>query len=129
MTGLGDLPGGGFFSFAIGVSADGSVVVGRSDSSNGTEAFIWDEDSQTMQSIADLLIADAIDLPGMGWNNLYQASAISADGLTVVGIGTHNGNPEAWMATRAAPVPLPAAVWLFGSALLGLIGCARKKIV
>ena len=25
------------------------------------------------------------------------------------------------------PVPVPAAVWLFGSGLLGLIGVARKK--
>jgi hypothetical protein len=27
----------------------------------------------------------------------------------------------------AAVVPLPAAVWLFGSALLGLVGVARRK--
>ena len=27
----------------------------------------------------------------------------------------------------ASPVPIPAAVWLFGSGLLGLIGIARKK--
>ena len=27
----------------------------------------------------------------------------------------------------AAPVPVPAAVWLFGSGLLGLIGVARRK--
>lgn len=27
----------------------------------------------------------------------------------------------------AAPVPVPAAVWLFGSGLLGLIGCVRHK--
>ena len=26
-----------------------------------------------------------------------------------------------------SPIPLPAAIWLFGSALLGLIGIARKK--
>jgi hypothetical protein len=29
----------------------------------------------------------------------------------------------------AAIVPLPAAVWLFGSGLLGLIGMARRKNV
>ncbi|MGB5717515.1 MAG: VPLPA-CTERM sorting domain-containing protein [Gammaproteobacteria bacterium] len=27
----------------------------------------------------------------------------------------------------AAVVPLPAAVWLFGSGLLGLIGIARRR--
>jgi hypothetical protein len=26
-----------------------------------------------------------------------------------------------------SPVPIPAAVWLFGSGLLGLIGIARRK--
>ena len=25
------------------------------------------------------------------------------------------------------PVPVPAAVWLFGSGLLGLVGIARRK--
>ena len=29
--------------------------------------------------------------------------------------------------TNVAPVPLPAAAWLFGSGLLGLIGIARRK--
>jgi hypothetical protein len=29
--------------------------------------------------------------------------------------------------TLASPIPVPAAVWLFGSGLLGLIGVARRK--
>lgn len=31
------------------------------------------------------------------------------------------------VAIAVAPVPVPAAVWLFGSGLLGLVGVARKK--
>ncbi len=38
--GLGDLPGGGFFSGASDVSADGSVVLGLGNSAAGQEAFI-----------------------------------------------------------------------------------------
>lgn len=34
-----------------------------------------------------------------------------------------------WSSSSVAAVPVPAAVWLFGSALLGLIGIARKKAV
>lgn len=33
---------------------------------------------------------------------------------------------EIWM-TRPSAVPVPAAVWLFGSGLVGLIGIARRK--
>ena len=32
---------------------------------------------------------------------------------------------DGWTATR--PVPVPAAAWLFGSGLLGLVGMARRK--
>jgi uncharacterized membrane protein len=38
-TGLGDLSGGAFRSEATAVSRDGSVVVGASTSSSGSEAF------------------------------------------------------------------------------------------
>jgi len=41
--GLGDLPGGSFFSRANGVSADGAAIVGRGWSSTGFEAFLWTE--------------------------------------------------------------------------------------
>lgn len=34
-------------------------------------------------------------------------------------------NPEGW--TNYAPVPVPAAVWLFGGGLLGLAGLARRR--
>ena len=40
----------------------------------------------------------------------------AADGsLTITGNGT------------SAPVPLPAAVWLFGSGLMGLVGVSRRR--
>ena len=41
MLGLGSFAGGGFSSEAFGVSADGSVVVGRSNAVHGSEAFVW----------------------------------------------------------------------------------------
>ena len=43
LVGLGDLPGGVFFSEAYATSADGSVVVGYSSSAEGFEAFRWTE--------------------------------------------------------------------------------------
>lgn len=40
-AGLGDLPGGGFFSNAEGISPDGSTIVGWSESGAGSVAFRW----------------------------------------------------------------------------------------
>lgn len=34
----------------------------------------------------------------------------------------------AYFFSRATPVPVPAAVWLFGSAILGLMGYSARKI-
>jgi probable HAF family extracellular repeat protein len=49
---LGDLPGGNVSSTATGVSGDGSVIVGRSTSDNGGEAFRWEGGS--MAGLGDL---------------------------------------------------------------------------
>ncbi len=53
----------------------------------------------------------------------------------VSGADPFNNRTNAWAfdildVENAAPtVPVPAAVWLFGSGLMGLIGVARKKVV
>lgn len=41
--------------------------------------------------------------------------------------GSMGGFPQSLSITPAAVVPVPAAVWLFGSALTGLIGVSRRK--
>ncbi len=107
---LGLLPGSSSSS-ASGVSADGSLIVGQS----GGEAFLW-SNSQGMQSLTDVLIAAGVsNLTGWGLTN---ATAVSADGYTVVGYGSNpNGQTEAWIADlrKVQPIPTPAL-------LPGLIG-------
>ena len=78
-TPLGDLPGGAFYS-AInygGISADGAVVVGDSNSASGPEAFRWTL-SGGMVGLGDL--------PRGPFNS--EANGVSADGSVVVGWGT-----------------------------------------
>jgi len=72
---------------------------------------------------------------GMDWGDGYygdsNASLLSSpdtylvvfDGLDGSG-AKKSGNT---LAVDLAPVPVPAAVWLFGSGLLGLVGIARRK--
>ncbi len=84
LTWLGTLGGG--WSYATGVSADGSVVVGESETADGKRrAFLW---SPTV---------GMIDLGTLGGEWSY-ASAVSADGSTVV--GTASRDDGTWRAFR-----------------------------
>jgi len=91
MVGLGDLPGGTVGSSAKGVSADGSVVVGQSDSASGEEAFRW---TSTGGMVA------LGDLPGGSFDS--SAHGVSADGSVVLGYGNSASGREAfiWDATN-----------------------------
>lgn len=110
-------------SFANGISADGSILVGSVFSTANDGEWIWDEVNGT-RSIRSMLVAEGLDLSG--WS-LYSARSISADGSIITGSGLNpSGQTEAWIADFSV-VPIPPAVWLFGSGLLGLVGMARRK--
>jgi probable HAF family extracellular repeat protein/VCBS repeat-containing protein len=91
--GLGDLPGGDLYSWALGISADGTTVVGESDSASGTEAFRWTRDGG-MVGLGDLA----------GGDFGSQATAVSADGSVIVGYGTEGsvGHYRAFRWTQAS---------------------------
>ncbi len=106
-----------FISSATAVSADGSVVVGwRNSSSTGNDVFFWDA-VNGMRSLMEMLIDLGADMDG--WV-LGLPKDISADGLTIVGDGTDpKGRHQAWIA-RLVPVPIPSAILLFATGLIGL---------
>lgn len=77
MQGLGDLPGGDYYSPANAVSANGSVVVGVSNTGHGIfdyEAYRWTSNTG-MQGLGDL----------PGGTTQSRANSVSADGSVVVG--------------------------------------------
>lgn len=104
------------------VSADGSVVVGARGGLNRNEAFFWDA-TDGMRSLADLLTARSVDLGGW-W--LESATAVSADGATIVGSGINPaGLTEAWLANISV-VPEPSALASSALALLPLVARRRR---
>ena len=56
----------------------------------------------------------------MGWTLTY-AAGISDDGLTMVGLGVHNGETESWNAT----IPGPGAAGLLCPLALAMV---RRRI-
>jgi len=95
-TGLGTL--GGSYSMAFGVSADGSVVVGRSTTPyvNGDQAFVW-----TAAGGMVGLGSPPVTWPITGPNS--DARGVSGDGRVVVGMAQGaQGNAEAYMWSSAS---------------------------
>jgi hypothetical protein len=61
----------------------------------------------------------------------YDAGLLSAISLysatELFGRALETPDPEAADDIEVAKIPVPAAVWLFGSAVFGLLGMARQR--
>ena len=103
-VGLGDLPGGSYFSRATDVSADGLTVVGFSETADGSQAFRW--------TAGEGLVG--LGNPG----DLSYAWAISGDGSVAVGSRDNGVNaeiriqPYRWDTTSGVGTPVDA--WVSG---------------
>jgi probable HAF family extracellular repeat protein len=86
LTDLGTLTGGSY-SYAKAVSADGSVVVGESNSTNGNRAFRWTNNVMT-------------DLGTLTGGNYSYANDVSADGNVVVGYSNSTNGYRAFRWTN-----------------------------
>jgi len=111
------------------ISADGTIVAGmgyRTDT-NQEGAAIWTAE-EGIQFLSDLLAEQGVaDLDQL---DLLAINAISDDGRTMVGYAApsaNHGYHKAYVATLS-PVPIPAAAWLFGSALVGLNILRRRPM-
>lgn len=98
------------------------VSSGSAGASNGTAAsgFLY-TDLTTYLAAGSYLIAvggSCVDLVACG---PYQIRTKIADGTTTTVYGT------GWHELTVTSVPVPGAVWLFGSAMAGLVGFGRRK--
>lgn len=81
-----------------------------------------------------------LDTTTLFQGNILASSSITMNAGATIGCGSALANTGAVTLisntistgcnglSAPSPVPVPAAVWLFGSGLLGLIGVARRKI-
>ena len=123
-----------FGGTALVIGADGGHVIFTASGSNWTAQY-FDVDNVAGDSIT--LFGDNNFVLGMKWWDFLGYHADSGWAVTsspdsyLITFDGFDG-PESpvngsTLAVDLAPIPVPAAAWLFGSGLLGLIGVARHK--
>ena len=91
--------------------------------------LLWDMDGVFTDTLpGELYLGPAGPVPAA--DTIYDLVSRDVDGDGIAGASMVDGAFQGFSANfnlRAAPVPVPAAVWLFAAGLIGLIGIARRK--
>lgn len=104
----------------INVNPDTNVLAVSVENPNS--AFRVDEVSLIGGSVSKILTNN-------GGGNEWIISALLVNGVdyTLRIVGELLVSGEKTLTSNVSAVPVPAAVWLFGSALMGLVGISRRK--
>jgi hypothetical protein len=128
---------GGTITITGGVQLQGGTdIVSGSTLLNGNfnSAFVQDLGSQfkvTFGSFSDTKNADLLSYYGLTSGTPFQGALTLLFAATDNGVGTPFTSTSVFsgnVVNSPAPVPLPAAVLLFGSGLVGLVGAFREKL-
>lgn len=108
------------------LTADGSLVPVNSGVGDWTDGFQgWNGNGNTINwlTTTDTTVNNSLSL----YRYYYDATVSPATELYgSIDINTDTG-VVSYNAVSVSAVPVPAAVWLFGSGLMGLVGVARRR--
>ena len=92
-------------------------------SGNTIDSFVSPPVVSTSQNINGVLGSNLLTFSSFA--RQVEASASGTINIDILSNGTPT--PSGYAVEFVSAVPIPAAVWLFGSGLIGLIGVARRK--
>ena len=81
---------------------------------------VGDVFSLSFQAVAPGLFFPGNDGPGYDGGDLYKNGSVFGD-------GSFENPRDIGFITYVNPIPLPAAFWLFGTALVGLVGFSKRR--
>lgn len=122
MAGLNASTGAMTFTFSAPVSAVGGFLNYSPGSDNPTLIAVYDASNQLIESFNLTFTTDGGADTGFFYGFEESANLISSFTLTDNYVGIVN------LTTKASPVPLPGAIWLLGSGLLGLAGMRKQDV-
>ena len=98
---------------------------------NGQLKLTWNNpdfpvDDVSMWIILGTTIADNFSL--MATSNSHPTPTFGIFSVSSISLTDPNPTPSNWV-TGPSPVPVPAAIWLFGSALIGFVGISRRTSI
>lgn len=110
--------------FTTDLNPNGSFPEGNSIGFKKYDAGATKDGGQNGVDMGEFLILTALLNPSVNVDSLLQSGELRI-GLHVQGFAT--GGSDSYVNTPNA-VPLPAAAWLFGSALVGFAGLSRRRL-
>jgi hypothetical protein len=108
------------FAFSTPVSAVGGFLNYSPGSTNPTTIAVYDASNHLIESFNLTFTTGGGDDTGFFYGFEESANIISYFTLTDNYVGIVN------LTTKTSPVPLPGAIWLLGSGLLGLAGLRKQ---
>lgn len=120
-TGMVNITSGPFDGQMLGISADGSIIVGQDF--NGT-AFIWTQATGILD-LRSVLQAQGVDVDGWVLGGATDVTILPDGSCSIVGVGGLDGY-YSYVANLAIPVPEPATISLFVLAVTGMLARRRK---